>query len=180
MIQTSSEIAQDAGSWLSADLSQIPTPALVLDAAKVRENIERLAKYAASVGINIRPHTKTHKSRFLSRLQTEAGAIGITIAKVSEAEQLSEPNQDVLLAYPPVGVSRADRLAALARDRTVRAAVDSLAAVKTASEAAQAAKVSVGHRSAIRRPDHRGGPRYLGRRGRRAGEPEPGVRSERG
>lgn len=72
MIQTSSEIAQDTGSWLSTDLSQIPTPALVLDAAKVRENIERLAKYAASVGIKVRPHTKTHKSRFLARLQIEA------------------------------------------------------------------------------------------------------------
>src|SRR4051812_18975104 len=83
------------------DLKAIPTPALMLDALKVRGNIERLAKYAASVGIKIRPHTKTHKSRFLARLQMVAGAIGITTAKVGEAEQLSEPNQDVLLAYPP-------------------------------------------------------------------------------
>lgn len=128
----------------SIDLPQIPTPALVLDAPTVQRNIERLAKYASSVGINVRPHTKTHKSRFLARLQIEAGATGITIAKVSEAEQISEPNQDVLLAYPPVGACRAERLAALAHDRTIRAAVDSLVAVRAASQAAQTADVTIG------------------------------------
>jgi D-serine deaminase-like pyridoxal phosphate-dependent protein len=117
---------------------------MVVDAPTVRRNIERLAKYAQSVGIKIRPHTKTHKSRFLAGLQLEAGACGITVAKVSEAERISEPNQDVLLAYPPVGIARAERLAVLARDRTVRAAVDSHAAVTAASEAAQAANVTIG------------------------------------
>jgi D-serine deaminase-like pyridoxal phosphate-dependent protein len=127
-----------------ADISRLPTPALVLDAPAVRRNIERLANYSASTGIKIRPHTKTHKSHFLTQLQLEAGAAGIAVAKVSEAERISDPGQDVLLAYPPVGVSRADRLAVLAHDRTVRAAVDSLAAVTAASEAAQAAGVTIG------------------------------------
>jgi len=71
-----------------SDLEQVPTPALVLDAAKARRNVERLAAYAASHGIGIRPHTKTHKSVELARLQLEAGARGLTIAKVGEAEAL--------------------------------------------------------------------------------------------
>src|SRR4051812_20633856 len=106
-------------------LRRLPTPAMVIDAAGVRRNIDKLARYAASVGIKLRPHTKTHKLRELARLQLEAGAIGLTVAKVGEAEVISDPGQDVLMAYPPVGEQRAERLAVLARDRTVRAAVDS-------------------------------------------------------
>ena len=57
---------------------------------------------------------------------------------------MSDPGQDVLLAYPPVGVERAERFAALARDRTMRAAIDSLTAIEVTSAAAKAAGVTVG------------------------------------
>lgn len=125
-------------------LRRIPTPAMVLDVSVVRSNIERLAQYAAQFELDIRPHTKTHKLRPLARLQLEAGATGLTTAKVSEAEVISDPQQDVLLAYPPVGPSRARRLAVLARDRTVRAAVDSLVAINDVSVAAGAEGTTVG------------------------------------
>jgi D-serine deaminase-like pyridoxal phosphate-dependent protein len=137
-------LKQDVAGFEVADLTQLPTPTLALDGPAIRRNIERLANYSSDVGIKIRPHTKTHKSRFLAALQLDAGACGITCAKVSEAERMSEPGQDVLLAYPPVGALRAERLAALARDRTVRAAVDTVAAVTAASEAARAANVTMG------------------------------------
>src|SRR5262245_17138525 len=134
---------QDVAKVDLADLTQLPTPALVLDGPAIRRNIERLANYSSEVGIKIRPHTKTHKSRYLAALQLDAGACGITCAKVSEVERISDAGQDVLLAYPPVGAHRAERLAALARDRTVRAAVDSLTAVTAASDAARAANVTL-------------------------------------
>jgi D-serine deaminase-like pyridoxal phosphate-dependent protein len=137
-------LKQDVAGFEVADLTQLPTPTLALDGPAIRRNIERLANYSSDVGIKIRPHTKTHKSRFLAALQLDAGACGITCAKVSEVERMSEPGQDVLLAYPPVGALRAERLAALARDRTVRAAVDTVAAVTAASEAARAANVTMG------------------------------------
>ncbi|MDZ4818781.1 MAG: alanine racemase [Planctomycetota bacterium] len=123
---------------------EIPTPALVLDSEVVRINIRRLADYATTKGLKVRPHTKTHKMRALAEMQLDAGASGITVAKVSEAEIISAPGSDVLLAYPPVGPSRAARLATLARDRTIRAAVDSLAAVNEVSSAAQSANTVVG------------------------------------
>jgi D-serine deaminase-like pyridoxal phosphate-dependent protein len=126
------------------ELGQIPTPALVLDAAAVRRNIQRLADYTAQVGLKLRPHTKTHKLRPLARMQLKAGAIGLTAAKVSEAEAISEAGDDLLLAYPPVGPQRAARLAELARDRTVRAAVDTLAAIDEVSAAAATAGSTVG------------------------------------
>lgn len=128
----------------SNNLRSLPTPALLLDAAVVRRNIQRLADYASTVGLNIRPHLKTHKSKRLALLQIEAGAIGVTTAKVSEAEEITGANQDVLVAYPPIGGARAERLAALARDRVVHVAVDSLAGVLTAAAATQAAKTTIG------------------------------------
>jgi len=126
------------------ELADLPTPALVLHGPRVRHNIQQLADYAANVGIGIRPHTKTHKSREIARLQLDAGAIGITVAKISEAETISDPGEDVLLAYPPIGVRRAERLAHLAHDRTMRAAVDSLTAIEQVSAAARAAGSTIG------------------------------------
>jgi D-serine deaminase-like pyridoxal phosphate-dependent protein len=77
-------------------------------------------------------------------MQLAAGAIGLTAAKVTEAEAVSGPGEDILLAYPPVGHARAERLAALARNRTVRAAVDSLTAIESTSAAASAANTTIG------------------------------------
>jgi D-serine deaminase-like pyridoxal phosphate-dependent protein len=77
-----------ASSMESADITEIPTPAIVLDAATVRGNIDRLTVYAASHGIAVRPHTKTHKSIDVAVLQLAAGARGLTVAKVGEAEAL--------------------------------------------------------------------------------------------
>ena len=70
--------AADAG----FGVDRLPTPAVVIDAATVRGNIERLAVFAAAHGIAVRPHTKTHKSIDVARLQLAAGAHGLTVAKV--------------------------------------------------------------------------------------------------
>ena len=74
-----------AGSARGHSIATIPTPALVLDAAKVRRNIARMATYTKSIGIANRPHTKTHKSIAIAGLQLAAGAVGLTVAKVEEA-----------------------------------------------------------------------------------------------
>jgi D-serine deaminase-like pyridoxal phosphate-dependent protein len=134
---------------MSADDSQydtqsIPTPALTIRAGVVRDNIRRLAEYARGVGIGVRPHTKTHKLRHVARMQLEAGAIGLTAAKASEAAAISDVGEDVLLAYPPIGPHRAEQLAALAASRTVRAAVDSAAAIEMMAAAARRAGTTVG------------------------------------
>ena len=86
-------------------LHELATPALVLDGPLVQRNVRRLAEYSNRVGIKIRPHTKTHKLRPLAVMQLEAGANGLTAAKVSEAEVISQAGEDLLLAYPPVGPS---------------------------------------------------------------------------
>jgi len=125
-------------------LSDIPTPFILVHGPTVRRNIERVAGYAKSHGLAVRPHAKTHKSLFVGRMQLEAGAIGLTVAKVGEAEVFAAICDDLLLAYPIVDPAKARRLAAVAEGRTVRVAVDSEFAVRVLAEAARERGVTFG------------------------------------
>ena len=132
----------------SPTIESIATPAVVINAARVRRNIERMSAYAASHGITVRPHCKTHKSVEVARLQLAAGAGGVTVAKVGEAESLVAAFDggapDLLVAYPVVDPARAQRLAVLARGSVVRTAIDTLVAVEAVSATARSAGVTIG------------------------------------
>ena len=106
------------------------TPALVIDPQTVHRNIERLAAYGHEHDLAIRPHIKTHKSRQLAKLQMEAGAVGLTAAKVGEAATMAEVANDILLGYPAIDAARTVRLARLAAHAALRVAVDSMLGVK--------------------------------------------------
>ena len=130
-------------------IDEIPTPALVIDGGIVRRNISRLADYCRTHDLALRPHTKTHKSVFIAGLQLDAGAAGITVAKAGEAEALlpafaGRGVPDILVAYPPVDPARCRRIAALAREATVRVALDSAFAATGLAAAARAAGSTVG------------------------------------
>lgn len=129
-------------------LDTLPTPALVLDAARVERNIARLADYARSHGIGLRPHTKTHKSVEIARRQLAAGAGGLTVAKVGEAETLlaafDDAFADILIAYPTVDFARASQVADLAHRGTIRVALDTQAAVAAVAGAASRAGSTIG------------------------------------
>jgi D-serine deaminase-like pyridoxal phosphate-dependent protein len=122
----------------------LPTPAILIDADAVRRNLERMAKYAREHNLRLRPHTKTHKSALLGRMQIEHGASGLTVAKAGEAEVMAAAADDLLVAYPAADPRRCAMLARLARGLTVRVAVDSPAAVDALSAAAGAAGSTVG------------------------------------
>ena len=106
-------------------LSTLPTPALVIDATIAHRNLRRMAEYTFAHGLQIRPHTKTHKSLFLAQLQIEAGAAGLSVAKFGEAETMSAVTEDLLLAYPASDPWRARHVARLAHCSTIRVAIDS-------------------------------------------------------
>ena len=125
-------------------LSELPTPALVIDAATARKNIDRLASYASKHQIGIRPHTKTHKNKFIAKLQLEAGAIGLTVAKAGEAEQLQSETHDLLMAYPAVDPARCERLAKLSQTKTIRVVADSVVGIEALAAAASSAATTVG------------------------------------
>jgi D-serine deaminase-like pyridoxal phosphate-dependent protein len=122
----------------------VPTPAIVIDAEIVRRNLKRMADYSRAHGINLRPHTKTHKSLTIGRMQRELGAIGLTVAKPGEAEVMAEVSDDVLMAYPAVDPARAARVAELARRITITIALDSTTAADVMSDAASSAGTTVG------------------------------------
>jgi len=132
----------------STSFDSVPTPAIVISAVRVRRNIERLASYAAAHGIAVRPHTKTHKSVDIARQQLVAGAGGLTVAKLGEAEALLPAFEgreaDLLVAYPLVDTPRTQRLARLARTATVRVALDTIAAIEAVESAARTEGVTIG------------------------------------
>lgn len=112
---------------LSAD-TDIDTPALVVSESIMQRNIAEMAAFAASVGVGLRPHIKTHKTAQIAKLQLAAGAFGVTCAKVSEAEVMVNDAgvEDVLIAYPTIGDHKIERLVALQGKARVTVAVDSL------------------------------------------------------
>ncbi|MDB6121852.1 MAG: D-threonine aldolase [Pedosphaera sp.] len=137
------EVLKDSKSS-TASLRELPTPAVMIDGAVVQRNIQRLASYAAQHRLAIRPHTKTHKSKFVAGLQIQAGAIGLTTAKVGEAEQMQVTSNDLLMAYPAVDSARCERLAELARTRTMRVVADSFTGIEALATAAQNAHTTIG------------------------------------
>jgi D-serine deaminase-like pyridoxal phosphate-dependent protein len=106
--------------------STVDTPALIVDEPTMRRNIAEMAAFAASVEVTLRPHIKTHKTPRITRLQMAAGAVGITCAKLGEAEVMVEQAEvgDVLMAYPVVGPAKITRLLALMERARMIVALD--------------------------------------------------------
>src|SRR3954468_971977 len=128
----------------TAAQEQIPTPSIVIDAAVARRNLTRLADYAKQHGVKLRPHTKTHKSTLIGRMQMELGAAGLTVAKVGEARVMAEVCDDLLMAYPAVDPMRCAELAQLAGRVTMRVGIDSTTAADALSSAARSVGTTIG------------------------------------
>ena len=96
-------------------VSELDTPAVVIDLDIVEANIKRAQDILASHGLNNRPHIKTHKIPALAKKQIEAGAIGITCQKLGEVEVMADAGvaDDILLTYNVLGEAKGERLAAL-------------------------------------------------------------------
>jgi len=126
-------------------IHDLDTPALVVDLDVMERNISRMGDYARAHALRLRPHTKTHKIPALGARQLSHGALGLTVAKVSEAEvMLASGTEDLLVAYPLFGAEKVRRLIEVARKTRVTVSVDSLEAARPIAEAAAAAGVSIG------------------------------------
>lgn len=104
------------------------TPYLRVNIARLRANIRRAAGSADASGVVLRPHVKTHKTTEISRLQLAAGAIGITVATIGEAETFVRQGvDDVFIAYPLwLSEESAGRLVDLTSTARVAIGVDSV------------------------------------------------------
>ena len=99
-----------------AQASALDTPAVVVDLDRMDARIASMAALMRERGIALRPHAKTHKSIEVARRQIEAGAVGLTVATIGEAEVFADAGfTDLFIAYPLIaGGPKADRLRRLA------------------------------------------------------------------
>lgn len=126
-------------------VTQVSTPAVVVDLDAVERNLDRMAAYCAAHGLGLRPHTKTHKMLEMARMQLERGARGLTVAKVGEAEVMAETGTtQILVAHPIIGEEKIRRLASVATGVDVLVALDSLDAAKGLADVAQRAGCALG------------------------------------
>jgi D-serine deaminase-like pyridoxal phosphate-dependent protein len=124
---------------------ELPTPALTIDLDILERNLQRMADYCRQHGLGLRPHTKTHKAPEVGRMQVEHGAVGLTVAKVGEAEVMAGAGlDDILIAYPIWGEEKLHRIANMALDRTILLSLDNEATAEGLSRAANAAGATVG------------------------------------
>ena len=123
------------------DAFDLDTPALYVDLDVLEHNIVRMQEQCRAWGVALRPHVKTHKIAEIAQMQLDAGAIGITVAKVGEAEVL--PGDEVLVAYPLLK-PKLPRLQALAKQRRVKVAVDSVDVARDLKGIATLVEIDVG------------------------------------
>jgi D-serine deaminase-like pyridoxal phosphate-dependent protein len=107
------------------------TPYVRIDLGRVDAAIDRMADHARSLGVALRPHAKTHKSIRLGHRQRAAGAVGLTVATVGEAEVFAEGGcDDLFIAYPLwIDAPKARRLARVMDRARVAVGVDSVESV---------------------------------------------------
>jgi len=140
------------------ELSQLRTPCVLVDTARVERNLQQLQSAVNSRGLRLRPHAKTHKSVELAKRQIAGGAIGICCAKLGEAEIFAaEGIEDIRLPYP-LNPANAERVLELLNQTRLSFIVDHMAVAQDWSAAMQRAgrtvdvlvKVDVGfHRCGI-------------------------------
>jgi D-serine deaminase-like pyridoxal phosphate-dependent protein len=116
-------------------VSELETPAVVVDLDVMERNLSRMGEYCRSRKLKLRPHTKSHKIPELAKQQIASGAHGITVAKIGEAEvMLNAGITDILIAYPLVGKTKATKLSELAELATITVSLDSVDAARAISQ----------------------------------------------
>jgi D-serine deaminase-like pyridoxal phosphate-dependent protein len=108
-------------------VDDLDTPSLLIDLDVLARNIDEMGTVARDADVRLRPHTKTHKSPEIARRQLDAGASGITVAKLGEAEVMADAGlDDLLIAYPIVGAGKLERLGLVLERARVRVGLDSV------------------------------------------------------
>src|SRR5690554_410205 len=162
------------------DRLPVDTPFLAVDIEVMDRNLRRAADDARKRGVALRPHVKTHKVPQIARRQLELGAVGITVATVSEAEIFADAGfTDIFIAYPVwPSELRAKRMRALAERVSLRIGVDSVTSAQALGRALAGSRAQVmveidsGHHRSGVAPDQAG---VVAAGADRAGVPVAGV-----
>lgn len=118
------------------DISELDTPAVLVDIDRVEANLKRVQDYADSHGIKLRPHIKTHKLPRFAKRAIELGAVGITVQKLGEAEVMADAGvTEIFLPYNILGAAKLARLKALSERVHITVTADSAETVEGLSAA---------------------------------------------
>jgi D-serine deaminase-like pyridoxal phosphate-dependent protein len=102
---------RDFSTDVGLQISKLETPALLLDLDVLSENIEKMGLFVEGFDKKLRPHVKTHKCSHIARYQLAGGAVGVCVAKLSEAEGLLKTGiKRILITSPVVDASKITRL----------------------------------------------------------------------
>ncbi|MGB3303418.1 MAG: alanine racemase [Gordonia sp. (in: high G+C Gram-positive bacteria)] len=126
-------------------LTSVDTPYLVVDVERLDRNLNSMAAWASEHGVALRPHAKTHKCAQISTRQLGAGAVGLTVATIGEAEVFANIGvDDLFIAYPLwLSGSKVERLRALCVRATISVGVDSAVGARRLAEALAGVPVTV-------------------------------------
>src|ERR1051326_1323230 len=139
-----SSAAMNSAAVIGRSLTEVDTPSLLLDPDALQANISCLASYFTDRHCKLRPHFKSHKCTAIAKLQMQAGAVGITCAKLGEAEVLADAGiRNILIANQIVGPLKIVRLMELAKRAEPMVAVDCADNVRMLSQFASNAKVTI-------------------------------------
>lgn len=135
--------------WLQAEaFEHLLTPQVLVNYNILLENIKSMSSFATQHHLQLRPHLKTHKTAEIVELQLKHGAIGLTVAKISEAETLvrakefTEQRLFILIAFPPVGAVNLKRIDQLQKQATILLMIDSLEQAKALEDYAYTNRTS--------------------------------------
>lgn len=125
--------------------TELDTPALLIDRERLAQNLRSMQQYANENGVQLRPHTKTHKSPAIAKMQLEAGACGIAVAKTGEAEVMARNGiRDIFIANEIVGDAKLRRIAVLAKQGVrISFGVDTPCQVTQAEQVFAAADITI-------------------------------------
>ena len=113
----------------------LDTPSILVDLDKLQANIDSMARMTADAGIKLRPHTKVHKGTYISELQLQAGAIGVSVSKLSEAAVYADAGQrDIMVVHPFYGDHKLSALKSLVPRSDISCVVDSVEGAKGIGE----------------------------------------------
>ncbi len=119
---------------------ELSTPSLLVDRDIVLKNLEHMRDYITAQNVKLRPHTKTHKSPKIAKLQMEYGAYAVTVAKTSEAKVMIENGiPDVFIANEVVGDDKLQMISDLSKKATISFGADSIEHIKAAQQVFSAA-----------------------------------------
>lgn len=141
------------------NIEQLDTPAAIVDIAKMQHNIDAMQARMNALGVRFRPHVKTTKCLDVVRAQIAAGAQGITVSTLKEAEQFFAAGiTDVLYAVGMVPAKLPRAMALKQQGCDLKIIVDNVAAAAAIVEFCKAANITFevwleidtdGHRSGL-------------------------------